>query len=936
MPTAPRTSASRAPRVTRAAAPAPAKRTRAKPPAADDGAPLSRYRAKRDFAITSEPGPVRARPGKQLSFVIQKHDATRLHYDFRLELDGVLLSWAVPKGPSFDPKEKRLAVHVEDHPVAYGTFEGTIPPGQYGAGTVIVWDNGTWEPVGDPRAGMKAGKLVFRLHGRKVAGLWELVKIAKPGERQEPWLLFKKHDEWERPHAEYDVVSALPDSVVAHPLPPLDEAGPAHAGQPRKASAAALEAGESSAVAATAMVAPGKAAKTARRPSAAKASAFDPAALEGARKAALPETLSPQLATLAKAAPTHGDWLYEIKFDGYRLMTRIAKGKVAIITRGGHDWTGKLLPLAEELATLGIANAWLDGEAVVLDADGLPQFNLLQNALESRRSAEAIVYYAFDLPFLDGIDLRGVPLHARRTLLKRVIESHRGDKLRFSDDFPGDASQVLATACGLKLEGVIAKRRDGLYTSSRSTDWLKLKCQQRQEFVIGGFSDRSDNAKAIGALTLGYFDAHGKLQYAGRVGTGWSSADAVALRTRLARLVTDKSPFPVGTTRSTRWMTRPAAQDHWVKPQLVAEVGFAEWTPDGSIRHASFQGLREDKAAKDVGRERAKAPPTSEKAVTATKTSTRTATKGAAPAAKTSAKAGTAEVEGVRISHPDRVIDAGSGHTKLDLARYYASIVEFMLPHLKSRPVSLVRAPEGVGHELFFQKHADVRTMPGVKDLPGLWAGHDSLLEIASAKALISAAQMNVIEFHTWNSVKQKVDKPDRMIFDLDPGEGVTFDQVREGAQLMRALLEELGLQCWIKTSGGKGLHVVVPMSARLDYDTVKGFSQRIVQHMAATIPQRFVAKSGGANRVGKIFIDYLRNGFNATTAAAFSARARPGLGVSMPIAWDELPEIRGGDHWTISDARDRLSFQKVDPWAGYWSCRQTMTAAMKALEAVS
>lgn len=932
MPTAPRTSTSRppapAPRVTRA----PAKRTRAKAPATGDGAPLARYQAKRDFTITSEPGPVRARTGRQLSFVIQKHDATRLHYDFRLELDGVLLSWAVPKGPSFDPREKRLAVHVEDHPVAYGTFEGTIPPGQYGAGTVIVWDNGTWEPVGDPRAGMKAGKLVFRLHGRKVAGLWELVKIAKPGERQEPWLLFKKHDEWERPHAEYDVVSALPDSVVAHPLPLLD-APSTTAGPARRADAATLEAGESSAVAATAATARGKAAKTSRRPAKAKAAAsFDPAALEGARKAALPETLAPQLATLAKAAPTHGDWLYEIKFDGYRLMTRIARGKATIITRGGHDWTHKMAPLAEELATLGIESGWLDGEAVVLDAHGVPQFNLLQNALDSRRSAEAIVYYVFDVPFLDGVDLRGVPLHARRALLKQVIEAHAGDKVRFSEDFPADAGAVLATACDLKLEGVIAKRRDGLYTSSRSTDWLKLKCQQRQEFVIGGFSDRSDNAKAIGALTLGYFDEHGQLQYAGRVGTGWSSADAVALRTKLAKLVTGKSPFPVGSSRSTRWMTRPAAEDHWVAPRLVAEVSFAEWTPDGSIRHASFQGLREDKAARDVGRERAKAPPTSEKAVTAKKTSI----PARAPAAKVPAKAGTAEVEGVRISHPERVIDAASGHTKLDLARYYAGIAEFMLPHLKSRPVSLVRAPEGVGHELFFQKHADVRTMPGAKDLFGLWEGHDPLIEIPSAKALIAAAQMNVIEFHTWNSVKQKVDKPDRMIFDLDPGEGVKFDQVREGAQLMRALLEELGLRCWLKTSGGKGLHVVVPMSARLDYDTVKSFSQRIVQHMAATIPQRFVAKSGGSNRVGKIFIDYLRNGFNATTAAAFSARARPGLGVSIPIAWDELPEIRGGDHWTISDARDRMSFQKVDPWAEYWACKQTLTAAMKALDAVS
>ena len=905
MTTAPRTSTSRTSRVTPAPAPAPAKRALAKP-VADDGAPLARYEAKRDFTITSEPGPLRVKPGKQLSFVIQKHDATRLHYDFRLELDGVLVSWAIPKGPSFDPKERRLAVHVEDHPVAYGKFEGTIPKGQYGAGTVIVWDNGTWEPVGDPRAGLKAGKLVFRLHGRKLAGLWELVKIAKPGERQEPWLLFKKHDAWERPHADYDVVNALPDSVIAHPMKLLEHAPAA------EAVAAIRRAGHTAAAVRKAT------------------SAFDPSTLDGARQAALPETLSPQLATLAKSAPTHGDWLYEIKFDGYRLMTRIAKGKATIVTRGGHDWTHKMQPLADELATLGIASGWLDGEAVVLDADGLPHFNLLQNALDSKRSSQAIVYYVFDVPFLDGYDLREVPLHARRALLKQVIEAHAGDRVRFSDDFPADAAQVLETACNLHLEGVIAKRRDGFYTSSRSTDWLKLKCQARQEFVIGGFSDRSDNAKAVGALMLGYYDDHGVLQYAGRVGTGWSSADAVELRARLAKLVSTKSPFPPGTTRSTRWMTRPAAEDHWVKPQLVAEIGFAEWTPDGSVRHASYQGLHEDKDAKSVGREKAKAPPTSERAVTAKKKTLVEAMSSPAPAAR---KSGVAEVEGVRITHPERVIDASTGHTKLDLARYYGSIAEFMLPHLKSRPASLVRAPEGVGGELFFQKHADVRTMPGMKELPGLWEGHGPLLEVPSAKALIAAAQMNVIEFHTWNSVKQKVDKPDRMIFDLDPGEGVTFATVREGAELMRALLTELGLQCWLKTSGGKGLHVVVPMSARLDYDTVKAFSQRIVQHMARTIPQRFVAKSGPAKRVGKIFVDYLRNGFNATTAAAFSARARPGLGVSMPIAWDELPEMKSGAHWTISDARDRMSFQKVDPWADYWGCKQTMTAAMKALQ---
>jgi len=892
MATAPASTAPRrGARAARAKASAP--RSRARQPGAGDDAPLARYRAKRDFTITSEPGPVCTPPAAQGSFVVQKHAATRLHYDFRLELDGVLVSWAIPKGPSLDPRARRLAVHVEDHPVAYGAFEGTIPKGQYGAGTVIVWDRGTWEPVGDPHAGLQAGKLVFRLHGAKLGGLWELVRIAKPGDRQEPWLLFKKQDDWARPHAEHDVVQALPDSVGAPPA-----GGPVAAVRRAGRTAAAVHRA---------------------------APAYDVAALDGARKAALPATLSPQLATLAKAAPTHGDWLYEIKFDGYRLMTRIARGRATIVTRGGHDWTHRMPPLADALAALGIASGWLDGEAVVLDADGVPRFNLLQNALASPRASEAIVYYVFDAPFLDGHDLRGVPLHARRALLKQVIATHPGDRVRFSDDFPAAAAQVLDTACGLGLEGVIAKRRDGLYTSARSTDWLKLKCQARQEFVIGGFSDRSDNPRAVGALMLGFHDDDGTLQYAGRVGTGWSAAEAVALRTTLARLVRDKSPFPPGTTRATRWLARPAAADHWVRPTLVAEIAFAEWTPDGSVRHASYQGLREDKDAKAVVRERAKAPPTSEKAVTTTSK---------APTPPRPPAAGHAEVEGVRITHPERVIDASTGRTKLDLARYYASVADWMLPHLKARPVSLVRAPEGVGGELFFQKHADVRTMPGVRELPGLWAGHGPLLEVPGVRALIAAAQMNVIEFHTWNSVKRTIAKPDRMVFDLDPGEGVAFAQVREGAQLLRTLLEELGLRCWLKTSGGKGLHVVVPLAARLDYDTVKGFSQQVVQHLAATIPQRFVARSGPANRVGKIFVDYLRNGFNATTAAAFSARARPGLGVSMPIAWDELPEVTSGAHWTIADARDRLSLQKVDPWADYAACRQALGAAMKALGA--
>jgi bifunctional non-homologous end joining protein LigD len=970
--------------------------------------PLARYDAKRDFALTSEPKPVRTRSAAtRLAFVIQKHDATRLHYDFRLELDGVLLSWAVPKGPSFDPKDRRLAVHVEDHPVAYGSFEGTIPKGQYGAGTVIVWDRGTWEPLGDAHAGLKAGKLAFRLHGQKLAGTWELVRLNKPGERQEPWLLFKKHDEWARPHTGYDVVTALPDSVVEHPRKPLDApvgtartasgaakarsapaspagaqdargAEPAPAAPTRGARKAAPKAGvraaadkAAAAIAAAAKSAAGRGAAAAHLAAAEAAPApIDPVALPGAVRRALPAALAPQLATLSKALPTAGDWIYEIKFDGYRLLARIERGRAKMLTRRGLDWTHKFQGIADELETLGLAAAWLDGEAVVLDAQGRPHFNALQNALDAARN-DAVVYYLFDAPFVNGLDLRQVPLHLRRALLRQLVAGHEGSRVRFSEDFAADAAQVLQTACDLELEGVIAKRRDGAYTSERSTDWLKLKCQSRQEFVIAGFSDRSDNPAAVGGLTLAYHGEDGALRYAGRVGTGWSTREAIALRARLAPLVTPRSPFPEGVTRATRWMTRPAATDHWVKPKLVAEVSFSEWTPDGSLRHPSFQGLRVDKPAASVTREEAKAPPKAEArrargarvgaaassgptsmaasaAATATPTArapapahparAATAKRGVAKTAKPATApgatpaSGAATVAGVRVTHPERVIDASTGLTKLDLARYYESVAEWMLPHLKSRPVALVRAPTGVDGELFFQKHADVRTMPGVKQLEGLWEGHDPLLEIPTAKALVAAAQMNVVEIHTWNSVHQKIDKPDRMILDLDPGEGVKWPQLREAAGLTHTLLQELGLESWLKTSGGKGLHVVVPLAPRLDYDTVKSFSQAVVQHLAKALPQRFVAKSGAANRVGKIFVDYLRNGFNATTAAAFSARARPGLGVSMPVTWDELPELTGGAQWTIATARDRLSLLRADPWAGYWTSRQTLTKAMKTL----
>lgn len=849
--------------------------------------PLARYWAKRNFAITSEPRGERDAPGGALSFVVQKHAASRLHYDFRLELDGVLLSWAVPKGPSFDPKDKRMAIRVEDHPLSYGSFEGTIPPKQYGAGTVIVWDKGWWEPVGDPHEGLQRGKLVFQLHGQKLAGLWELVKIAKGGERQEPWLLFKKKDGFACPRAEFDVVTALPDSVIAKPL--------------------------------KTRVAPGKPSRPLREnPSTTveKANQESGSGIPGAVKAALPSRLAPQLATLASSVP-EGQWIYEIKFDGYRLMVRIDGGTARLLTRNGHDWTDQMPQVAAAVNKLGVQSGWMDGEVVVMGADGRPDFNLLQKALDRKAPGE-MVLFLFDLPFFEGDDLRGVELVHRRALLKSVLEEKGGDTVRFSEDFEATPADLLQSACRLQLEGVMAKRSDSTYISKRSDTWLKLKCKQRQEFVVCGFTVRTSELASIGSLLLGVHNEKGDLVSVGSVGTGWNASAAATLFKQLAAMELKKSPFAPGAAKSGRWSRRGPGAERWVRPELVAEVEFAGWTPDGQIRHASFVAMRTDKPATQIVREIPKVM-TSEGSESTEKPG----------------PAGRAATAGVKVTHADRVIDPGTGLTKLDLVRYYESVAEWMLPHLRARPVALVRAPAGVTGQQFFQKHDDKMSIPGMRALAAdIWPGHAPLLVVPNAKALASAAQMNVIEFHTWNATARKIDLPDRIVFDLDPGEGTTWQHIQEAAVLVRAFLSELRLDCWLKTSGGKGLHVVVPITPKLDDDQVKAFSKAVVQHIARTIPSRFVAKSGPSNRVGKLFVDYLRNGKGATTVAAFSARARPGLGVSMPVSWDELEQLRSGAHWTIRTAREHLSFQKEDPWAGYWKKRQSLTAALRRLGA--
>lgn len=601
----------------------------------------------------------------------------------------------------------------------------------------------------------------------------------------------------------------------------------------------------------------------------------------------LPATLEPQLATLVDK-PQPGAWLYEIKFDGYRMLARIEGPRVRLLTRNANDWTSRFPELVKALQASGLPDGWYDGEIVVQDANGRPDFNALQKAIEGGRRRH-IVMYLFDCPYLGGEDLRAQPVEDRRAALQAALKPN--ERVRFSEEFVAPAGALVATACKLGLEGIIGKRRGSPYVSRRSNDWIKLKCGLRQELVIGGYTNPDNGGVGIGALLVGYFDDAGGFHYAGKVGNGFSGEELASLVRQFKPLQQTVRPF----AEKTGYERRAT----WLRPQLVCEVAFAEWTPQCHVRHASYKGLRADKPAASVRREAAAAP--------------------TAPA-------------GLKVTHGDRVVDQASGLTKLHVVAYYEAVADWILPHLKDRPVSLVRAPQGVEGQLFFQKHPET-PVPGLATLdPSLWPGHSALLAVNSRSALLSAAQLNTLEFHTWNSTAKAIDKPDRVIFDLDPGEGVTWAHVQEAATLTRAMLAELGLQAWLKTSGGKGLHVVVPLAPKLDYQVVKAFSEAVVRHMAKAIPQRFVAKSGGQNRIGRIFIDYLRNGHSQTTAAAFSVRSRPGLGVSMPVAWEQLQELRSGSHWDIKTAVPYLARRAEDPWAAYAKTRQTLTKAMKLL----
>jgi bifunctional non-homologous end joining protein LigD len=872
---------------------------------------LAAYNRRRNFKVTPEP------PGKAGArrsagrFVVQKHAASHLHYDFRLEWESVLRSWAVPRGPSLDPAVKRMAVQVEDHPLSYGDFEGVIPAGHYGAGSVVLWDRGRWTPVGDAAKGLREGRLKFRLEGEKLNGGFMLVRLRPRGrERQPSWLLIKEKDEYARPEQAFDVLAEMPGSVKR----PVDRA------RGKRPSATAGSRG------------PRRARKAA-----------------GARRArragggSLPPLLAPQLATLVSAPPPRGEWLYELKLDGYRLLARIDGDDVRCFTRNGNDWSARVPRVVAALKSLQLPPCWLDGELVALDQGGVPDFQRLQNAFEHHEAAE-LRYLVFDLLFVDGEDLRDQSQRERTARLSALLADVPATSIvQQSPGVEGRPAELLAASREAGFEGLVGKRADAPYRAGRSRDWIKLKAGLRQEFVIGGFTDPQGSRAGFGSLLLGVYDEDGALRYAGNVGSGFDEATLRSLHAKLSAIGTADSPFRdgpvrVGTTRR--------VVPHWVKPKLVAEVSFAGWTQGSHVRQAVFRGLREDKPARQIVRERPVQPAGqgTEAGVKKRRVAGKASAAGGARARASKAGSATARAarsprkvatSGLRITHAERVIDAENNITKGDLVAYYAMVGRLMLPHLADRPVALLRAPQGVTGQKFFQKHADEGSLPGVERLPPeLDPEHRPLLVVPTARALVQVAQMNVVELHTWNATRHAIEQPDRLIFDLDPGEGVGWKEVVEGALLVRALLEQLRLRSFVKTSGGSGLHIVLPLKPQLGWDEAKEFSAQVVRHMARVLPQRFVAKSGPKNRVGRIFADYLRNGRGATTVAAWSARARPGMSISVPLWWDELEELGARPRWNVLDPGDRVDIGNR-PWKDYERSRQSLGGAIEALAGV-
>jgi bifunctional non-homologous end joining protein LigD len=875
---------------------------------------LNEYRRKRHFQRTPEPaGGKPVKRGAQ--YLIQKHAASHLHYDFRLELDGVLKSWAVPKGPSLDPAQKSLAVHVEDHPLEYGSFEGVIPQGEYGGGTVMLWDRGTWEPEGDAAESYRRGKLLFRLDGERLKGRWALIRMGgKAGQDGKNWLLKKLEDDEARSSDDRDILTRMARSVASgRTMNQIAANKKIDKAQSRKAHAAKT-APQSS-----------KPDRRIRKSNAAGSVAS--AAPEGQEHSEMPTVITPQLPLLVDRVPQGEGWLHELKLDGYRMICFVRGGRASLVTRRGNDWTDRFPKIAAAVEQLGIGDAILDGEIVALAADGSADFQALQNMMRHGDESR-IVYYLFDLIYHGGLDLRRAALLDRKQLLSQLINHRRNAHvIRFNDHISGQGSEVFATACRLGIEGIVSKRGGSSYVGRRTSDWVKVKCIKRQEFVIGGWTEPEGARESLGALLLGYYNAESRLMYCGRVGTGFTQQSLHDLHQALRPLEQTRSPFGEA-------LTGAASRGvHWVKPELVAEVAFAAWTADGLLRHAVFQGIREDKRPGEIMRE---VPvDRSTDGATPTKPDSKRTPVSSPPARTGNAHARTPSTElvaGIRLTHPDRILYPEQQITKRDLAGYYTAVASFILPHVVARPLSLVRCPDGSAKPCFFQRHRG-DTMPG--SVNGITVkekkGEATYIAIEDLSGLISLVQMGVLEIHPWGSRADRLERPDRVIIDIDPADDRNWSDVVQAASHVKQQLDDLGLASFLRTTGGKGLHVVAPIERRTSWDDLKTIARAFVDALVRQEPTRYVATASKSKRAGKIYLDYLRNEQGATAIASYSTRARSGATVATPVAWDELSATLRPGRFTTQTVPERLRTLKRDPWLGFFEVRQTLTKAMKS-----
>jgi len=827
---------------------------------------LTEYRSKRDFSKTAEPDHApAAKAGEGLAFIVQKHDATRLHYDFRLEWHGVLKSWAVTRGPSYDPAEKRLAVRTEDHPLAYGAFEGTIPEKEYGGGTVMLWDRGVWEPVGDFEQGLKDGKLVFRLDGERLKGEWTLVRMKpRTGEKRENWLMIKHREDGFVPPRGDVLTKYLKSVSTGRTMAQIAKTGRGLA----------------------------KSDLTAKRPKSGLTGKPAPKATPG-KTLAMPKWRAPQLATLVGTAPDGGEWLSEMKYDGYRTLIAVGGGSAKVFTRTGLDWTEKFPEIAAAAAALDVESALVDGEIVAFDKNGRTDFSSLQRAIKA--GGKGLSCFVFDLLELDGEDLTELPLVERKAKLEPLI-SKENEPLLFSAHVSGHADEVFRQVCSAGHEGIVAKRADEPYRSGRGRSWLKIKCKRSQEFVIGGYAPSDKSGRTVRSLLIGVQD-NGKLAYAGRVGAfeGDTLREIEALVSTRAQKASPFQSVP-------REMARGAI---YLKPDIVVEVDLAEFTADGVVRHGVVKGIRGDKDAKDVVLETPRETPMAHEERD--------------------------QFAGVKLSSPQKVLYADQGVTKADIAAHYERVADRMMPHVERRLLSLVRCPDGADGQCFFQKH-DSKGFPAQlkrMEIAESDGKKDNYLYATDLSALIAGVQMGTLEFHIWGSRIANIEKPDRLVFDLDPDEGLGFADVRDAAFDVRDRLAKIGLQTVPLVTGGKGVHVIAPVAPRVEWQEVKEFARGFAKLLEDEAPDRYVANMAKAKRKGRIFVDYLRNERGSTAICPYSTRARKGAPVATPVSWDELKGLEAANAFHLADMEQRL--KAADPWAAADGWKQALTKAMMA-----